>query len=402
MADESKSGRFGNIKAQLSDGSTRLRFFGGLAVIVVAVIIAYVSLRKSVNPASSLPSQVATVPSVNAQQTGEGERDRVNPAYDQLLAKENAAQAAQAAQTGDSAVPVIRTGAASQHESAAPAQAAATSAANATASAPTSAEAAAREQAAQQQRQDQQRMHQEAVTAKATAMKQQVNLLITAWGPKDHASLSVREVPKENTVATTSTPATAGAAGAVNAAAAQVVKAGETFYVLPDTVANNGGAPTVTGVIQNGVLNGTRILGRVEMAQNADGPVLRFKTADVKGYTASQTIDAVAIDPSFLDVDHHYLLRTVAVLGSSFLSGYGDALLKGGQSQQVVASTTGTLVQTDPYSTKQLVQIGLGNVGKTVGNNIGTLINKAPTVSVDQKKAQAGFAIILLSDMTLK
>ena len=402
MADESKSGRFGNIKAQLSDGSTRLRFFGGLAVIVVAVIIAYVSLRKSVNPASSLPSEVATVPSVNAQQAGEG--DRVNPAYDQLLAKENAAKAEQAAQTGDSAVPVIRTGADSQHEAAVPGQAAATPPANAPASAPTSAEAAAREQTAQQQRLDQQRMYQEAVTAKATAMKQQVNLLITAWGPKDHTSLSVREVPKENTVSSTSTAAaaTSVADSGVNAAAAKVVKAGETFYVLPDTVANNGGAATVTGVIQNGVLNGTRILGRVEMAQNADGPVLRFKTADVKGYTTSQTIDAVAIDPSFLDVDHHYLLRTVAVLGSSFLSGYGDALLKGGQSQQVVASTTGTLIQTDPYSAKQLVQIGLGNVGKTVGNNIGTLINKAPTVSVDQQKAQAGFAIILLSDMTLK
>jgi len=400
MADESKGGRFGNIKAQLSDGSTRIRFFGGLAVIFVAVIIAYVSLRKSVNTAGGLPSEVPTVPAVNEQHAADGAR--VNPAYDQLLAKQNAAQAAQAAQTGNSAVPVIRPGADSSREQPAAAQTTVVPAAAQAAPAATPADVAAREQAAQQQRQEQQRAYQEAVTTKATAMKNQVNLLIAAWQPKDHASLSVREVPKDAAVASASTAATAGATSTVNTAAAKVVKAGETFYVLPDTVANTGGVPTVTAIIQNGVLSGTRVLGRVEMAQNADGPVLRFKTADVKGYTTSQAIDAVAIDPSFLDVDHHYLLRTVAVLGSSFISGYGDALLKGGQSQQVVASTTGTLVQTAPYSTKQLVQIGLGNVGKTVGNNIGSLINKEPTVSVDQQKAQAGFAIILLSDMTLK
>ena len=399
MADENKGGRFGNIKAQLSDGSTRIRFFGGLAVIFVAVIVAYVSLRKSVNTAGGLPSEVPTVPAVNEQHAAEGAR--VNPAYDQLLAKQNAAQAAQAAQTGDSAVPVIRPAADSSREQPAAAQTTAVPAAAPAAPAATTADVAAREQAAQQQRQEQQRAYQEAVTAKATAMKNQVNLLIAAWQPKDHASLSVREVPKDAAVASAATT-TAGATSTANTTASKVVKAGETFYVLPDTVANTGGVPTVTAIIQNGALSGTRVLGRVEMAQNADGPVLRFKSADVKGYATSQSIDAVAIDPSFLDVDHHYLLRTVAVLGSSFLSGYGDALLKGGQSQQVVASTTGTLVQTDPYSTKQLVQIGLGNVGKTVGNNIGSLINKEPTVSVDQQKAQAGFAIILLSDMTLK
>jgi intracellular multiplication protein IcmE len=408
MADDSKASRFGNIKAQLSDGSTRIRFFGGLAVILVAVIVGYISLRKAGSPAGDgLPSEVATVPNLNKQPAQGQDNTRVNPAYDQLLAKENAAKAAEAAKTGESAVPVIRTAPASTHDmGSAAAAAAAPAAANGTpaAPAPTAAEVAAREQAVAQQRQEQANAYKEALTSKTSSMKNQVNLLIASWAPKDHASLSVREMAKDVPAAANAPGAstTTAATTAASTASRTVGKAGDTFYVLPETVANNAGSPTVTAVIQNKALKGTRIMGRVEMPQNADGPLLKFTVANVEGYATSQTIDAVAIDPQFLDVDNHYLLRTFAVLGSSFLSGYGDGLLKGGQPQQVVTTPTGVVVQTDSYSTKQLLQIGLGNVGKTVGTNVGSLINKPATVSADPKKAQAGFAIILLSDMTLK
>ncbi len=394
--------RFGNIKEQLSDGSTRIRFFGGLAVIVLASIVGYVSLRTSVSTtASGTASQVPPAPNVAGQrQHTDNGVPQATPVYDKLIEKENATAAANAKETGDSAVPVLRAGVGQKAD--APAAAAPAPAQPAAAS--SQADAAA----AQQRYQEELRRHQEAVVAKATSMKSQVNLLIASWQPKDHVTLTVREVAKDPSPAsaggTSSSASTGGTSSPASPASPEraIAKAGDTFYVNRETVVNGGGNPIVTAVIQNGALKGTRIIGKVELPENAESGVLKFTTANVPEYANSQAINAIAIDPGFIEVDHHYLMRYAAIFGSSFLSGFGEGLLKGGQQQQTIASQSGIVIQTDPYSTKQLVQIGIGNMGKTAGTNLGGIVNRPPTVKVNDAGDGSGFGIILMSDMVLK
>ncbi|WP_324778394.1 hypothetical protein, partial [Ralstonia pickettii] len=53
------------------------------------------------------------------------------------------------------------------------------------------------EAAANQQYQEDMQRRQQEIAAKSGYMKQQVNLLITSWQPKEHQSLVVREQGKE-------------------------------------------------------------------------------------------------------------------------------------------------------------------------------------------------------------
>ncbi|KAG0189369.1 hypothetical protein DFQ28_003495 [Apophysomyces sp. BC1034] len=371
MADQEKEGRWSNIKSQLGDGSVRIRYFGGLAVCLVAAIVGYLLFSRSTSAKMADPSQVTTVPDVAGQHRNapSNEMQKATPAYDNLLAHENAVTAAQAKQAGDSAVPVIRSGI-EQRSAASAAQAAFASSAQAE---PPPAQTSTADAAAYQQYQEEAKRREQDIAARKTVMAKQVELLITAWQPKDHQSFAVCV---QATASTAAAPGNAAGqqlastgASAVTTAATPggrtVVRAGDPpAFAILNTAVNTDEPGPVTATIVSGALNGTRLMGKVEVGQNAQKAGLHFTVASIPGQQNSVAVDAWAIDPKTArsalasDVDNHYLLRYGTFFASSFLGGFGDALLKGGQGQHLIASPSGTVVQTDSYSNKQLVLAG--------------------------------------------
>lgn len=401
MADQEKSSRIANIKAQLGDGSTRIRYFGGLAVCILAAVIGYLSFRSSTAAPSGEPSQVANVPNVGDQRQPDSKgMPQATPAYDNLLAKQNASDAASARANGDSSLPVMRPGVEQKPEPS-----------TMVASAPVTQvpqQQPSQDAAAYQQYQAELQNRQQAIASRVAAMKGQVNLLISSWQPKDHATMPIRDVAKDAT--------SGGAVAAGNSSSQQATiasaqtgrtaaRAGDVSYAVLDTAVNTDEPGPITATIVQGELKGTKILGKAEVGQNAQKAGLHFTMASIPGQASSITIDAWAIDPQTArtamasDVDNHYFLRYGALFASSFLSGFGDALLKGGQSQQLVASPSGTVVQTDAYSTKQLVQIGIANVGKAAGTNMAGVVNRPATITIN---AGIGMGILFMNDVAVK
>ncbi|CAG9170015.1 TrbI/VirB10 family protein [Cupriavidus pinatubonensis] len=414
MADDDKKGRWGNIKAQLGDGSVRIRYFGALGICTVGAIVGFLLFRSSTAATKPDASQVATVPDVAGQHRNASSNgaQKATPAYDNLLAHENATTAAQAKQTGDSAVPVIRGGVEQKSVTPASSPAAASTPQAAPATQQTTAATqSSAEAAANQQYQEEMQRRQQEIAAKSGYMKQQVNLLITSWQPKEHQSLVVREQGKESSSpsgATTSKlqVSTAGGATTPLASARTLVKAGDPpVYGVLETSVNTDEPGPVTATIVSGPLKGTKLLGKAEVGQNAQKAGLHFTVASIPDQPNSIGIDAWAIDPETArtamasDVDNHYFLRYGTFFASSFLAGFGDALLKGGQNQQLIANPAGTVVQTTAYTTKQMVLAGAGNVGKQASTGLAGIMNRPATITID---AGIGIGILFMADVTLK
>lgn len=413
MADDDKKGRWGNIKAQLGDGSVRIRYFGALGICTVGAIVGFLLFRSSTAATKPDSSQVATVPDVAGQHrsaAGNGAQ-KATPAYDNLLAHENATTAAQAKQTGDSAVPVIRGGVEQKSVTPASAPLAASTPQAAPAQQSTTATQSSAEAAANQQYQEDMQRRQQEIAAKSGYMKQQVNLLITSWQPKEHQSLVVREQGKEasspsGVAASKQQASIAGGATTPQASARTLVKAGDApAYGVLETAVNTDEPGPVTATIVSGPLKGTKLLGKAEVGQNAQKAGLHFTVASIPDQPNSIGVDAWAIDPETArtamasDVDNHYWLRYGTFFASSFLAGVGDALLKGGQNQQLIANPAGTVVQTTAYTTKQLALDGIANSGKQASTGLASVMNRPATITID---AGIGIGILFMADVTLK
>jgi len=260
MADQEKSSRIANIKAQLGDGSTRIRYFGGLAVCILAAVIGYLSFRGSTEAPKGEPSQVTNVPNVADQRQPDSKGlPQATQVYDDLLAKQNASDAATARVTGDSSLPVMRSGVEQKPEPS-----------TMVASAPVTQvppQQSTQDAAAYQQYQAELQSRQQAITSRVAAMKSQVNLLISSWQPKDHTTMPIRDVSKDGT---TGGPVVAGNSStsqqAPIATSAQEMRsfarAGDVSYAVLDTAVNTDEPGPITATIVQGELKGTKILGK--------------------------------------------------------------------------------------------------------------------------------------------
>ena len=386
MADEKQ--KYENIKAALSDGKTRTIYIGGLVIVlaVAAFSIWSFSAKKSA-PRGAPMSEVPKLPSVQNPTSADAKAS--TPVYDKLIQEQNQREAEKAKQEGGSAVPVMRTG--TEQKPAAQ---------------PQPQQAAAPQPPQYQDNREEEQKRQQAIAARAQSMKNQVNLLIAAWAPKEHTNLPV--VGKDGQRNDAQAQASAASSAAATAAATRppLKKAGDTCYAQLDTAVNTDEPSPVTATImQCGELDQSKIVGKIEVAQNAQKAVLRFTNINVPGQATSLPMDGVAIDEGTRrtalasDVDNHYFLRYGSLFASAFLSGFGEALLKGGQDEQLVTTQTGAVIQRKAYDTKQMVLAGIGNVGKQAGANMGGVFNRAPTIKID---AGIGIGILFMSDLTLK
>lgn len=402
MAEPAKNTKLGNFKNQLNDGNTRIKFFGGIIVIVIASIVGYLLLKAgTAKKSSARESTVQNAP--RSANTPVDINKPMSPEYEKLVNQLNASAAATALQNGTSSIPVLK--GASSPDAAFPEKPEA-----AKASSPGNDPATAAATREQQQKQDQ------ALTGKIAAMKNQINLLVASWQPKDHSSQQVKAIAqvatntsnsatslaKTNAAATTTTTQNTSAQPQV----APLAKAGTVLYAVLDTAVNTDETGPITAtIVQDGPLKGSKLLGQVEVAKGAQKAILKFTIASVPGEYASRGINAYAIDPDTTrtalasDVDNHYMLRYGTLFASSFLAGFGDALIKGGQSSSLVSSTSGNVVQVDAYTTKQLLLAGAGNVGKSVATNMSDVINKSPTITIN---SGIGIGILFMSDVSGK
>ncbi|MDH0342004.1 TrbI/VirB10 family protein [Chromobacterium haemolyticum] len=413
MAGNDKKSRLANIRAQLGDGSTRIRYFGGLAICLVGALIGYLTFRHSTTIPQGEPSHVPSAPDVAGQRPPDNGMPQATPQYDTLIAKQNASDAAAAKVAGNSTVPVIRTGVEAKPEPAAMAASAPVSETSPKQATSQQTQQNTQDAAATQRYQEELQRRQQAIAARAAAMKSQVNLLISSWMPKDHATVPVRDSGKDagggsagNSVGTgNSTATTQQPSSSAQQTGRTYARGGDVAYAQLETAVNTDEPGPVTATILQGDLKGTKLLGKAEVGQNAQKAGLHFTLANIPGQSSSVAIDAWAIDQQTArtalasDVDNHVLMRYGALFASSFLSGFGDALLKGGQNQQIVAGTTGTVIQTDAYSTKQLLQSGIANVGKTAGSNMASVINRPATITIN---AGIGMGILFMNDVTVK
>lgn len=388
MSDEKQ--KYKNIKGALGDGRTRLIYVGGLVIVIAVALFSIGSFwMKKSTPRGDVPaSEVPKLPSVQTNSMPGATPKGSTQVYDTLLGEQNQREAEKAKQEGGSAVPVLRTGVEQK---------------------PAPQVQPQPQQSTPQQyqgsRNDDEQKRQQAITARAQSMKNQVNLLVTAWSPKEHVSFPVKDVPRADAQGQGSL-ANLGATGATPART-PTKKAGDTCYAELDTAANTDEPSPVTATIQQcGELDQAKLVGKVEMGQNnAQKAGLHFTTINVPGQTSSLPVDAYAMDEATRrtalasDVDNHYFLRYGSLFASAFASGLGDALLKGGQDQQLVTTTTGAIVQQKAYDTRQLVLAGVGNIGKQAGANMGSVFNRPSTVTID---ARIGIGILFMNDLTLK
>ncbi len=399
MSDLKKSNRWNNIKAQLTDGSVRLRYCSGLVIMVSAAVVGYAMLRHSMSAVPIEPSQFAAAPDLAplAEQLPLSKIPTATPAYDNLLADQNAATAAAAKQTGESALPVIRPQAATEATSVSIPQPIAEPL-------PFDVAQSGLTQITTLQSHQEIERWQQTMVAQTVAMRNQVNLLIAAWQPKEHASFAMPARKVLNTKDSSREQIPTNSEQAKSASSQIALRAGEISYAVLDTAVNSDEPGPVTATIVQGVLNGTKLLGKIEIGQNAQKAGLHFTLASVPAQRNSIAIDAWAIDPDTArtalasEVNQHYLMRYGTFFAASFLGGFSDALLKGGQRQQLISSPLGTTVQNDPYTTQQLLLAGAGNIGKQAAHSLAGLINRPATITIN---ARIGIGVLFMADLAL-
>lgn len=390
MSDEKQ--KYENFKSAMGDGKTRAIFIIGLVIMIAIAVFAVFSFKKSANRGAFPASEVSRLPSVQSN-TPDAAHKPSTPAYDNLIQAENQREAEKAKEGGGSAIPVMRAGVEQK-----PAD-----------------QPQSQQQPYPQPRQDgnndEEQKRQQAISARAQVMKNQVNLLITAWAPKEHTNMPViardgKSDTQGQGAASIQGQGAAGAAVSASLTRTPTKKAGDSCYAVLDTAVNTDEPSPVTAtILQCGELDQSKIVGKVEVAQNAQTAVLRFTNINVPGQSTSLPMDGVAIDEATrrtslaTDVDNHYVLRYGSLFASAFLAGFGDALMKGGQNEQIVTTQTGAVVQRQAYDTKQLTLAGVGNVGKQAGANMGSVFNRSPTIKIN---AGIGIGILFMNDLTLK
>lgn len=174
-------------------------------------------------------------------------------------------------------------------------------------------------------------------------------------------------------------------------------------YGTLDTAINTDEpGPVVATIRQPGPFQGAKLIGQISAGAEAKAVGVQFSSMTVPGEASARTVEAWAVDPSkdyraalATDVNNHYVSRGLSVFIGSFLSGYADGLLRGGQQENVITTGETVVVQKDAYTDRQLVEIGVGNVGRTASQQLSQGANRKRTIKV---AAGIDIGILFLKD----
>jgi len=199
----------------------------------------------------------------------------------------------------------------------------------------------------------------------------------------------------------------AGALTAAGKAAAQakglVIKAGTITYAVLNTSINSDNTTPILATIVSGPLKGSKLIGSfVKTGMYSKQLAISFTQLNNPSFKTTLGISCVAIDPSTArtalsgQVNNHYLMRYGSLLASSFLQGVGTAYQ--GATSTIVTTAAGSAVSYTPPNTKQLVMVGLGQVGSKWGQQVSTFVNRPVTIKI---ASGTGVGILITADLRL-
>jgi type IV secretory pathway VirB10-like protein len=250
------------------------------------------------------------------------------------------------------------------------------------------------------------------IEAIMASMSGQAQQLIAAW---QAPTMTHKEGSKSDLTKTTTTTTTksggrddngAGGADQGNAGAPSLIKAGTILFAVLDTAVNSDYPTTpVMATIVDGKYKGAKLLGKLVTTKGVSGQMdrvsLNFNLMNVDAWPKSKTITAFAIDPDTArsviasDVDYHYLKRFGAIMATSFVQGYANAITT--SSSTSTTSIFGTSTTHPELSPGNKLAVGLGQIGQTLGAVTQNYVNIPPTVRVD---SGVGLGILFMSDVT--
>lgn len=408
-----------NIAKELSNPRTRLVLAASAVIIVVVLVAAWaIMAKRNKSTAEALPSEVSAPPTMDATSGMQAGQPNVATAeYDALLAAGNKAEAAAAREQGASAIPTPRAGTANSAFDNEPGPIAqASAAANPGPGVATTNGQADASQAEQQRRQ----AWEQQVQARMQAMRGQMQKIDKYWAIQPHqrfqvqadtsaSSAGAQQAQSQAPTQSSSYDAVTQSNDAVRSAQRETdIAMGDVMYGTLDFGINTddpASANFVQATIrQPGPFQGAKVLGSLQEGdQYAKTVGIHFTQMKVPGEAGMRSIDAWAVSPNTQrasvasSVNNHYMSRGFSVLVGSFLEGYSQALLAGGRQQNIITTPNGSVVvQQDAYSTKQLAQVGVGNVGKNMGQMFAQAATRQRTVTVD---AGADLGVWFLKDV---
>lgn len=179
----------------------------------------------------------------------------------------------------------------------------------------------------------------------------------------------------------------------------QIIKAGTVLFGILDTAVNSDDKSPVLATIVSGKYQGGKLLGSFAHDLRQETVVIQFKTLSLPRLAKSTQIQAVAIDPTTArtamasDVDHHYLLRYGTLFASSFMAGFGQAIMSRGTT---TVTPIGITTTTPPLSTSEKIYSALGEVGMTWAAQMKPIFDTPYTVTINQGTS---VGILFLSDV---
>jgi intracellular multiplication protein IcmE len=248
---------------------------------------------------------------------------------------------------------------------------------------------------------------------KVASMVGQSDALLVAWAPPN---MLHRDGNLEGTGSSTTTKTTvtsnkegdaSGGTGANDAAVKPVIiKGGSIIFAVLDTAINSDypDSPVLATVVE-GKYKGAKLLGKIVTTKGVSGQLdrvsLNFTLMNLDEWPASRPITAYGVDPDTArtviasEVDYHYRTRFGAMIATSFLQGYGNAVSSSGGTG--VTSAFGTSSTNPQLSPSAKLAVAIGNMGKALGDATKNYINQPPTVRVD---SGVGLGILFMSDVT--
>jgi len=243
-------------------------------------------------------------------------------------------------------------------------------------------------------------------------MQGQAQQLVAAWQPVTMLHKEgTPETPKATTAnattktgeaqttstTTTSTTSTSGA---------PIIKAGTILFGVLDTAINSDypDSPVMVTIV-DGQYKGAKLLGKITTTKSVSGQMdrvmLNFTLFNMDQWPSAKTVTAYAIDPDTArtvlasNVDYHYLKRFGAMMATSLLQGYGQAVMGSGGSS--VTSAFGTSSTNPQLSPGNKVAVAIGQMGTALGQATQNYVNQPPTVRVD---SGVGLGILFMADVT--
>ena len=230
-------------------------------------------------------------------------------------------------------------------------------------------EASALERQRQTQMQAQEKERERRVKEKAQGMTK----VLAAWGGIHQTAEATLQPPAPAARATTA--ADLPLDGLANLPVDRV------YYGLLRVYISSDEPGPVVVAIQDGALNGARLIGRFERAD--EKVVIHFDRMTFRG--AWYAVDAYAIDPAngrlglATDVDRRTFTRWAALLGSAILQGAQRAYL----SQGTQSSYWWGQTSTHDVDDREILGIALGEIGTRTRQAATAYFDRPPTVYVD-------------------